>query len=149
VYKGTWRGRTVAIKCLAPATPRELFIREVNIWRELKHPNVLELYGASGASGDGPWFFVCPYERFGSLSTFLRRVAQEGDAGKNGKEGDLLRFMHEVAKGMEYLHDKGVLHGDLKVCVFTVVYALTEQPVGGEHPRRRPYSLPSLGFWAE
>ncbi|KAJ6577758.1 hypothetical protein B0H19DRAFT_568412 [Mycena capillaripes] len=114
VYKGTWRGRTVAIKCLAETTPRDLFLREVNIWRELKHPNVLELYGASGASGDGPWFFVCPYERFGSLSGFLRRVAQEGDAAKNGREGDLLRFMHEIAKGMEYLHDKGVLHGDLK-----------------------------------
>ncbi|KAJ7438285.1 hypothetical protein B0H11DRAFT_591673 [Mycena galericulata] len=114
VYKGTWRGRTVAIKCLAPATPRDLFLREVNIWRELRHPNVLELYGASGASGDGPWFFVCPYERFGSLTGFLRRVAQEGEAAKNGREGDLLRFMHEVAKGMEYLHGKGVLHGDLK-----------------------------------
>ncbi|KAJ6627483.1 hypothetical protein B0H10DRAFT_2161143 [Mycena sp. CBHHK59/15] len=114
VYQGTWRGRTVAIKCLTEATPRDLFLREVNIWKELKHPNVLELYGASGASGDGPWFFVCPYERFGSLSGFLRRVAQEGEAAKNGREGDLLRFMHEVAKGMEYLHDKGVLHGDLK-----------------------------------
>ncbi|KAF7355415.1 Protein kinase domain-containing protein [Mycena sanguinolenta] len=79
-------------------TPRELFVREVNIWKELKHPNVLDLYGASGASGDGPWFFVCPYERFGSLSSFLRRVAQEGDAGKNSREGDL----------------PGVLHGDLK-----------------------------------
>ncbi|KAJ6461227.1 hypothetical protein C8R47DRAFT_993608 [Mycena vitilis] len=114
VYKGTWRGRTVAIKCLTETTPRDLFLREVNIWRELNHPNVLELYGASGASGDGPWFFVCPYERFGSLSGFLRRVAQEGEAAKNGREGDLLRFMHEIAKGMEYLHDKGVLHGDLK-----------------------------------
>lgn len=114
VYKGTWRGRTVAIKCLAETTPRDLFLREVAIWRELKHPNVLELYGASGAAGDGPWFFVCPYERFGSLSGFLRRVAQEGEAAKNGKEGELLRFMHEIAKGMEYLHGKGVLHGDLK-----------------------------------
>ncbi|KAJ7141695.1 hypothetical protein C8R43DRAFT_586859 [Mycena crocata] len=114
VYKGAWRGRTVAIKVLAEVTPRDLFLREVNIWKELKHPNVLELYGASGASGDGPWFFVCPYERFGSLSSFLRRVAQEGEAARNGKEGDLMRFMHEIAKGMEYLHDKGVLHGDLK-----------------------------------
>ncbi|KAF8211722.1 hypothetical protein K438DRAFT_1807801 [Mycena galopus ATCC 62051] len=114
VYKGTWRGRTVAIKCLAETTPRDLFLREVNIWKELKHPNVLDLYGASGASGDGPWFFVCPYERFGSLSSFLRRVAQEGDAAKKGREGDLPRFMHEIAKGMAYLHHKGVLHGDLK-----------------------------------
>ncbi|KAJ7367714.1 hypothetical protein DFH08DRAFT_4178 [Mycena albidolilacea] len=114
VYRGTWRGRTVAIKCLAETTPRDLFLREVNIWKGLKHPNVLDLYGASGASGDGPWFFVCPYERFGSLSTFLRRVAQEGDASQNSREGDLLRFMHEIAKGMSYLHEKGVLHGDLK-----------------------------------
>ncbi|KAF7353961.1 Protein kinase domain-containing protein [Mycena venus] len=114
VYKGTWRGRTVAIKCLAETTPRDLFLREVSVWKELKHPNVLDLYGASGVSGDGPWFFVCPYERFGSLSGFLQRVAQEGDAVKNSREGDLLRFMHEIAKGMEYLHDKGVLHGDLK-----------------------------------
>ncbi|KAJ7617179.1 hypothetical protein FB45DRAFT_756602 [Roridomyces roridus] len=114
VYKGTWRGRTVAIKCLAPQTPRDLFLREVNIWRSLKHPNVLDLYGASGASGDGPWFFVCPYERFGSLSGFLRRVAMEGEKGMDGREGDLLRFMHEIAKGMEYLHEQGVLHGDLK-----------------------------------
>ncbi|KAJ7249923.1 hypothetical protein C8J57DRAFT_685725 [Mycena rebaudengoi] len=111
VYKGTWRGRTVAIKVLAEVTPRDLFLREVDIWKELKHPNVLELYGASGGR---PWFFVCPYERFGSLSTFLRRVAQEGEAAKNGKEDDLPRFMHEVAKGMEYLHEKRVLHGDLK-----------------------------------
>ncbi|KAJ6515780.1 hypothetical protein C8R45DRAFT_811380 [Mycena sanguinolenta] len=114
VYKGTWRGRTVAIKCLAETTPRELFLREVKIWKELKHPNVLDLYGASGASGGGPWFFVCPYERFGSLNSFLRRVAQEGDAAKNSRENDLPRFMHEIAKGMTYLHDKGVLHGDLK-----------------------------------
>lgn len=37
---------------------------------------------------------------------------------RNGEEPDLLRCMHQVAKGMEYLHRKGVLHGDLKVsCV--------------------------------
>jgi len=34
---------------------------------------------------------------------------------KNGEEVDLLRCMHQVAKGMEYLHRKEVLHGDLKV----------------------------------
>ncbi|KAJ7249861.1 hypothetical protein C8J57DRAFT_1437777 [Mycena rebaudengoi] len=117
VYKGTWRGRTVAIKVLAEVTPRDLFLREVNIWKELKHPNVLELYGASGASGNGPWFFVCPYERFGSLST------------EEWQEGDLPRFMHEVAKGMEYLHEKGVLHGDLKaanVLVDDRIHCLSE-----------------------
>ncbi|KAJ7772628.1 hypothetical protein DFH07DRAFT_167310 [Mycena maculata] len=159
VYRGTWRNRTVAIKVLAECTPRELFVKEVGIWKEFRHPHVLELYGASGASGEGPWFFVCPYEKYGCLSEFLRKVAAANqsfdgmsgfggrernasfpgwntvsggsvirNAGRSrqasvsgdllglhsGKEGDLLRFMHEIAKGMEYLHSQGVLHGDLK-----------------------------------
>ena len=30
------------------------------------------------------------------------------------REWDLFRFVHEIAKGMAYLHSNGVLHGDLK-----------------------------------
>ncbi|THU90560.1 hypothetical protein K435DRAFT_968632 [Dendrothele bispora CBS 962.96] len=203
VYKGTWRQRTVAVKVLAETTPRKLFVREMGIWKTLVHPNVLELYGASSASGDPPWFFVSPYLKNGSLTEFLRRVVERGvppglmmgtgyDGGRSrtgslpswpggglgslvgkdreavasavganiglglglgmtagtsssntvsnssqrsisgvfgrgrsgsgssiisgeiAKEWDLLRFMHEIAKGMEYLHSNGVLHGDLK-----------------------------------
>ncbi|KAJ7072080.1 hypothetical protein C8F01DRAFT_1361505 [Mycena amicta] len=156
VYRGRWRNRTVAIKVLAECTPQELFVKEVAIWKEFKHPHVLELYGASGASGEGPYFFVCPYEKYGCLSEFLRKlsnhqgecagsgireryasfpgwnttgvgsgmrnttrsrhVSASGDllALHGGKEADLFRFMHEIAKGMDYLHGQGVLHGDLK-----------------------------------
>jgi tRNA A-37 threonylcarbamoyl transferase component Bud32 len=28
---------------------------------------------------------------------------------------DTLRMIHEISKGMTYLHKEGVLHGDLKV----------------------------------
>jgi abelson tyrosine-protein kinase 1 len=108
VYKGTWRKRTVAIKVLATTTPRKVFTREIEIWKSLSHVNVLELFGASSASGEPPWFFVSSYCQNGSLVTYLKGL-------KNGEEFDLLRCMHQVAKGMEYLHRKGVLHGDLKV----------------------------------
>ncbi|KAK0451188.1 uncharacterized protein EV420DRAFT_1561339 [Desarmillaria tabescens] len=161
VYRGTWRKQTVAIKVLAETTPRNLFIREVGIWKTLQHPNVLELYGASSASGDPPWFFVSPYLKNGTLVEFLRRMeggrtrtgslpdwrnsmgaspgktrdANQGvglglglptgrgrsgsGSGESltvdaGKGWDLLKFMYEIAKGMAYLHSKGVLHGDLK-----------------------------------
>jgi len=57
--------------------------------------------------GDSPWLFVSPYCQNGSLVTYLKRL-------KDGEEFDLLRCVHQVAKRMEYLHRKGVLHGDLK-----------------------------------
>ena len=58
--------------------------------------------------GDSPWLFVSPYCQNGSLVTYLKGL-------KDGEEFDLLRYVHQVAKRMEYLHRKGVLHGDLKV----------------------------------
>ncbi|OCH89375.1 hypothetical protein OBBRIDRAFT_668393 [Obba rivulosa] len=107
VYRGTWRGKTVAIKVLAETTPRQLFVHEVEIWKSLQHPNVLGLLGASSASSDPPWFFVSPYLKNGSLPSYLR--------GTPSLDGiDLLRMIHEIARGMAYLHGRGVLHGDLK-----------------------------------
>lgn len=176
VYKGTWRGRTVAIKVLAETTPRTLFVREMGIWKTLRHANVLQLYGASSATGDPPWFFVSPYMKNGSLPEYLKRIELEMHppglgVGSNQslpttpfrtpglrattlpttpkgtppgmgngefsisapgltvpptsrspsrennhiqREWDLFRLMHEVAKGMAYLHGQGVLHGDFK-----------------------------------
>ncbi|KAI0945901.1 hypothetical protein AcV7_010017 [Taiwanofungus camphoratus] len=107
VYKGTWRDRMVAIKVLAPTTPRQLFVHEVTIWKTLQHPNVLELLGASSTTSDPPWFFVSPYLKNGSLVTYLKGLPSVDNV-------DLLKMIHEIAKGMAYLHGKGVLHGDLK-----------------------------------
>jgi serine/threonine protein kinase len=144
-------------------------VREVGIWKTLRHPNVLRLYGASSASGDPPWFFVSPYMKNGSLVQHLKRVELEEKPSCLGigmgssqmplspirsppsilgsgagtavrgtsptrreltppgsrrsptpedcvihREWDLFRFMYEIAKGMEYLHGEGILHGDLK-----------------------------------
>ena len=149
-------------------------MREVGIWKTLRHPNVLRLYGASSASGDPPWFFVSSYMKNGSIVQYLKRVELEerpsnlgigmgysqmplspirsspsnlesgtfpppwtavrgisptrrdltppGSRGRSStpedttihREWDLFRFMHEIAKGMEYLHGEEVLHGDLK-----------------------------------
>jgi abelson tyrosine-protein kinase 1 len=113
-------------------------VTEMGIWKTLRHVNVLELYGGSSASGDPPWFFVSPYYKRGSLVKYLKGlvVASHNGGNKSGSEGgrgrsvgrsenervadgvDMLKMMYEIAKGMEYLHGMGVLHGDLKVCCF-------------------------------
>jgi abelson tyrosine-protein kinase 1 len=58
VFRGTWRKHAVAVKVLDATTPRKIFLREMGIWKSLHHPNVLELLGASSASGEPPWFLV-------------------------------------------------------------------------------------------
>ena len=108
VYKGTWRGMAVAIKMLSPTTSRKLFVHEVEIWRTLLHPNVLELFGASSTSGEPPWFFVSPYMKHGSLVRYLKNVEPHSQV-------NLLKMIYEVGLGMAYLHERDVLHGDLKV----------------------------------
>ncbi|KAH9985258.1 hypothetical protein BJV77DRAFT_1084863 [Russula vinacea] len=102
VYRGTWRQHTVAIKVLADTTPRKIFVHEVEIWKKLYHPNVIELLGASSATGDPPWFLGKP------------RKYMKGLNDAEYARVDALRMIHEISKGMAYLHKEGVLHGDLK-----------------------------------
>ena len=149
----------MAVKVLAPWTPKELFVREVIVWNELRHPNVLELIGASARDADGnpslhhsqggspplglegsmhstatglsetasgwdvpeearsPWFFVSRYYARGSLVKWVKGLDRyTWDSMLNDGQHGALRLMHEIVRGMVYLHDKGILHGDLKVC---------------------------------
>jgi hypothetical protein len=128
VYRGSWSGRRVAIKVLPPDIPASLFRKAVEIWRKLKHENVLRVWGASSAQGERPWFIVNEYCGGGSLVGWLRE--RKGRVGESSAEGaltppgedvkgdvDLLRCMYHISKGMVYLHDQNVLHGNLKVSV--------------------------------
>jgi len=108
VYRGTWGGMAVAVRVLTPTAPRELFIREVEIWKSLSHPNVLKFLGASSFSGEPPFFLVSPYTKRGSLDKYLKSVDPQSQI-------NLLKMIYEVGLGMEYLHEKKVLHGNLKV----------------------------------
>ncbi|OAX33071.1 hypothetical protein K503DRAFT_869785 [Rhizopogon vinicolor AM-OR11-026] len=125
VYLGSWSGRRVAIKVLSSYTSASLFRQEVEIWRKLRHDNVLRMWGASSAQGERPWFIVSEYCGGGSLVGWLReRKCRVGESSTGGAlsppsastkgEVDLLRCMHHISRGMVYLHDENVLHGDLK-----------------------------------
>ncbi|KAF8121091.1 hypothetical protein EV363DRAFT_1187342 [Boletus edulis] len=117
VYLAHWRKLTVVAKVLAHSVSRETFVRYIETWNALDHPNVLPLYGASSAVGDKPWFLVSKFCSGENLVASLRRTKLVGSMVVGDKamvRMDLLRFMHEIAKGMAYLHGCGVLHGDLR-----------------------------------
>ncbi|EKM52507.1 uncharacterized protein PHACADRAFT_211755 [Phanerochaete carnosa HHB-10118-sp] len=123
VWRGRYRGRTVAVKVLQSWTPKDMFVREVHVWNALRHPNILEMVGASAIEPPSvpgtpilPWFIVSRYFRRGSIVKWLQHLSTRewqrmlDDAMGKG----VLRMMHEIVLGMEYLHKSGILHGDLK-----------------------------------
>ncbi|KAG1850060.1 hypothetical protein C8R48DRAFT_382008 [Suillus tomentosus] len=112
VYAGSWRDRLVAIKVLHDFTPASTFRREVELWRRLKHPQVVRMFGASSAHGSKPWFIVSELYERGSLVEWLLTMARDDYA--TPREVDQFRFISQIAGGMEYLHAQGVVHGDLK-----------------------------------
>lgn len=110
VYKGFYKGQKVAVKKLKGMTRGSRtegeFRREVLGLISCAHKNVLKLYGVCLDSEHG----VCIVTKFmegGSLLQFLQQ--------KQGlKMKDILRLAKDVAKGMEFLHSRGVVHMDLK-----------------------------------
>ena len=107
------------------------FDNELTIWRLLSTQshesggNVLKLYGSSSFTGGLPRMLLSPYMRHGSLSDYLNRCEWEAmgespalflQPGSYQKVNHL-RIMHDVARGMEFIHNNGVLHGDLRVSV--------------------------------
>jgi serine/threonine protein kinase len=76
------------------------FMSEVETWFQLSHPHVIRLYGACHV---GTPRFVCEYAANGSLDKYLRKFPHQ-----------IWLKLHEAALGVQYLHERGIIHGDLK-----------------------------------
>ncbi|CUA68736.1 Leucine-rich repeat receptor-like protein kinase PXC2 [Rhizoctonia solani] len=78
--------------------------RGVYNWSKCRHPNVHEFLG-----------FVVFYDRIGMVSTWesngnIRNYLQCEDLSVT----DRLRLCTEISKGVSYLHQAGIVHGDIK-----------------------------------
>eukprot|EP01089_Gocevia_fonbrunei_P016598 TRINITY_DN5188_c0_g1_i1.p1 TRINITY_DN5188_c0_g1~~TRINITY_DN5188_c0_g1_i1.p1 ORF type:complete len:681 (-),score=90.84 TRINITY_DN5188_c0_g1_i1:37-2079(-) len=111
VFKAVWRGTDVAVKKLPAHLLSEEFFkdfeREVDLMRQLRHPNVLQFLGACLIAPD-----VCIIMEFmnrGSLYRILHASCSLSGALRK-------KMAMDAARGMNYLHccDPVVLHRDLK-----------------------------------
>ncbi|KAH8110507.1 kinase-like domain-containing protein, partial [Phellopilus nigrolimitatus] len=77
--------------------------REVKVWSRLEHPNILPFLGfiveESGFSS-----LVSEWMDNGTVSIYI----------KNHPKCNLMRIILGIAEGLAYLHDKNVIHADLK-----------------------------------
>ena len=102
-------GREVAIKVLLPevraALGTERFQREVQLVSKLSHPHIVKLFEADEA--DGIPFYVMDYVEGESLQ---QRLEHEGQIGLK----EALRIVSEVGDALQYAHERGTIHRDIK-----------------------------------
>jgi serine/threonine protein kinase len=115
------------------------FVREGLQMKTFDHPNVMELFGICWSSDPGHArhnspLIVLPYMELGDLKNYLRKCRPgmrsmhsllkeptEGSTGSASREApltaistlQLVKFAHQIARGMEYIADKGIVHRDL------------------------------------
>lgn len=107
----------MVVKCLAVAdidddSPHQSkylhkkFVKEINLWHKFNHSNVLKMLGASHISSS-PFIACEDATTNGNLAAFL--------AASSANKQLTWKLMLQVAFGLEYIHKRGVVHGDLKL----------------------------------
>jgi serine/threonine-protein kinase len=97
---------------------RSRFLLEAEITGNLEHPGVVPVYGL-GQYADGRPYYAMRFIRGDSLRDAIARYhnvpARDRDASHRTLElhGLLGRFV-DVCQAMQYAHDRGILHRDLK-----------------------------------
>ena len=101
--------RRVAIKVLRPELATTIggqrFLREIGIAASLTHPHVLGMHDSGEV--DGLLFYVMP---FIAGETLRRRLDRE----RHLSIDDAIRIATEIAEGLHYAHEAGVIHRDIK-----------------------------------
>jgi serine/threonine protein kinase len=101
--------REVAIKLLAPYLVKDpkfkaRFEREVEVLRQLKHPNIVPILDFG--EHEGSPFIVMPFMSTGTLADKLK------SGPLTPKEG--ARLMSEISSALAYAHEQGIVHRDIK-----------------------------------
>jgi serine/threonine protein kinase len=104
-------GLSVAIKTIEPAvavrpTQVRRFLREVDILRQLQHPNIISFY-ESGQS-NGLLYFVMEYIDGPDASRYLKQ------RGNPLPVRSAVRMLCQLLAALTYAHDKGFVHRDIK-----------------------------------
>ncbi|KAG3247098.1 hypothetical protein PI124_g8193 [Phytophthora idaei] len=113
VHRGVWgSGTHVVVKrfLVDDSTEVDVSVKlqieaEMNLWHQFNYPNIIKMFGASHVSS--PPFIVCEDATNGDLCSFLAR--------SEINKGHKWRMLYQAGLGLDYMHKKRVVHGDLKL----------------------------------
>ncbi|KAF0502932.1 kinase-like protein [Gigaspora margarita] len=115
VYKARWKDLTIALKSInkndnTNQTKVNGFLNELQNLAKLgkhEHPNVIKFYGVTKNPTDDHYYLILQFAVDGNLRAYLKKNFPEL------RWLDKLRIAHEIAEGLSFLHDSGILHRDL------------------------------------
>ena len=113
VYLGTKinSNKLVAIKKIKLNLQQKYLENEINILSQIQHQNIIKLYET--LEYDKNKFLVIEYCNGGSLHEYLYKYVNT--YGKPFPEKLVQYLMKQILQGVKYLHDRGIIHRDLKL----------------------------------
>ncbi|KAG5728061.1 Serine/threonine-protein kinase A-Raf [Termitomyces sp. T112] len=116
---GSLGGKAVCIKTLEDKKRERNWLQKMVLWAQLSHPNVLSFSGIclSDDGYDSPGL-VSPYLKDEDIVTFLERYPHANRQA----------LISDVAAGMFYLHDNGLVHGNIEELNVLVTFTTFESP---------------------
>ncbi|CAN1807241.1 Serine/threonine/tyrosine-protein kinase HT1 [Linum perenne] len=117
LYHGLYNDEPVAVKIIrepddeengvSAARMKSQFDREVLLLSRLRHPNVIRFVAA--CKKPPVYCVITEYLPEGSLRAYLHKLED-----RSLRMDKLIAFALDIARGMEYIHSRGVIHRDLK-----------------------------------
>ncbi|KAJ7301263.1 kinase-like domain-containing protein, partial [Mycena albidolilacea] len=113
IYRASYGDQTVALKymrpvqCMPSSDLRRIhlkFCREALVWKGLRHPYILPFLGVEGNDFPLSLCLVSPWMEHGTVLNHLKEYGYT----------NVDRFLYEIAQGLQYLHFRGIVHGDLR-----------------------------------
>ena len=95
-----WNGTAVACKCVKHAKDLPVLQRECEYLMAFRHPNVLPIWGVHSKGQNV--YLILEWADGGSLLSLIK--------ARELTPADIHKALRDVALGMAYLHDNGILH---------------------------------------
>ncbi|KXN81654.1 Ribosomal protein S6 kinase alpha-5 [Leucoagaricus sp. SymC.cos] len=99
---------SMCVKVMKRLDPNALtpWIKELILWAHSSHPNVLPFYGVftEGTRDSPQTCLVSPFMKNGNLHDYAPHLSQKSR----------LALISDIVHGLHYLHELGIVHGDLK-----------------------------------
>ncbi|TCD61327.1 hypothetical protein EIP91_008588 [Steccherinum ochraceum] len=123
VFYGEYESAPVALKRLrvyaaAPASQkaklRQAFLREAILWMNLSHTNVLPFAGVAEEVFKNPTLcMVLPWMPNGNIRQYRDEMQGQGKLDGPLFDMQISQWLQGIAEGIAYLHQEGIVHGDI------------------------------------